>query len=113
MSNFEQLSAQIEQGFQEATTLEALNTLRVEYLGKKGKIADLMKQMKQVPKEEKKAYGQAVNALKAKASELFEAKKAVLEQAALEAKLASENIDLTLPGRIPAHGNLNHLHLIE
>lgn len=113
MSNFEQLSVEIEQSFQEAKTLEELNTLRVEYLGKKGKIADLMKQMKQVPKEEKKAYGQAVNALKTQAAELFEAKKEVLEQAALEAKLASETIDLTLPGRKPAHGNLNPLHLIE
>lgn len=113
MSNFEQLSAQIEQGFQEAKTLEDLNKLRVEYLGKKGKIADLMKQMKQVPKDEKKAYGQAVNALKTTALEQFEAKKVILEQAALEAKLASETIDLTLPGRKPSHGNLNPLHLIE
>ncbi len=113
MSNFEQLNAQIEQRFQEVTTLEDLNNLRVEYLGKKGKIADLMKQMKQVPKEEKKAFGQAVNALKTKALDLFEAKKVELEKAALEAKLARETIDLTLPGRKPAYGNLNPLHLIE
>lgn len=113
MSNFEQLQAQVEQSFQNAQSLEELNALRIEYLGKKGKISDLMKQMKQIPQEEKKAYGQGVNALKAQATTLFEAKKAVLEKEALEKKLALETIDLTLPGRKPSHGNLNPLHLIE
>ncbi len=113
MPNFEELKHEIEQAFKNAASLDDLNQLRIEYLGKKGKIADLMKQMKSVPKEEKKEYGQAVNQIKNDAARLFEAKKEVLEKEALEKKLASEKIDLTLPGRKPSHGNLNPLHLIE
>lgn len=113
MPNFEELRQEIEQAFSQADSLDALNQLRIEYLGKKGKITDLMKQMKSVPKEEKKEYGQAVNQIKNDAAKLFEQKKEVLEKEALEKKLASEKIDLTLPGRKPSHGNLNPLHLIE
>lgn len=113
MPNFEELRQEIDQAFSQADSLDALNQLRIEYLGKKGKITDLMKQMKSVPKEEKKEYGQAVNQIKNDAAKLFEQKKEVLEKEALEKKLASEKIDLTLPGRKPSHGNLNPLHLIE
>lgn len=113
MQDFTQLRTEIEQRFASADSLEALNELRIEYLGKKGKIADLMKQMKSVPKEEKREFGQAVNQIKSEAAALFDQKKETLEQEALEKKLASETIDLTLPGRKPTHGNLNPLHLIE
>lgn len=113
MPNFEELRQEIDQAFSQADSLDALNQLRIEYLGKKGKITDLMKQMKSVPKEEKKEYGQAVNQIKNDAAKLFEQKKEVLEKEALEKKLAFEKIDLTLPGRKPSHGNLNPLHLIE
>lgn len=113
MQDFSVLRTEIEERFAQADSLDALNALRIEYLGKKGKIADLMKQMKSVPKEEKREYGQAINQIKTEASALFDQKKETLEQQALEKKLASETIDLTLPGRKPAHGNLNPLHLIE
>ncbi len=113
MENFEQLRSEIEERFAQADSLDALNELRVEYLGKKGKISGLMKQMKNVPNEEKREFGQQVNALKNDAAALLETKKKELEAKALEEKLASEKIDLTLPGRKPAHGNLNPLHLIE
>lgn len=113
MVNFDELRAQIAQEFKEVETLDVLNELRIQYLGKKGKIADLMKQMKDVAKEEKREFGQAVNQLKAETSALLEEKKKELEAKALEEKLASETIDLTLPGRKPSHGNLNPLHLIE
>ena len=113
MPNFEELKSEIAKRFDEADSLEALNDLRIEYLGKKGKIADLMKQMKSVPKEEKREFGQAVNQIKTETSALFDEKKTALEAKALEEKLASETIDLTLPGRKPAHGNLNPLTLIE
>lgn len=112
MQNFDELKNQIAQDFASAQDLEALSALRIEYLGKKGQIASLMKQMKSVPKEEKPAFGQAVNDLKTEASALFEEKKQALEQKALEARLASEKIDLTLPGRKPAYANLNPLHLV-
>ncbi|UNT95699.1 phenylalanine--tRNA ligase subunit alpha [Allobaculum mucilyticum] len=113
MANFEELKQQFTAAFENAENLEQLNALRVEYLGKKGQISALMKQMKDVPKEEKPAFGQKVNELKAEATALFDKKKEELESKALEEKLASEKIDLTLPGRRPSYGNLNPLHLVE
>ncbi len=113
LPRFEELKNRVIQRLGEADSLEALNDLRIEFLGKKGQIADLMKQMKFVPKEEKRDYGQVVNEIKARAIEMFEERKAELEAKALEEKLTSETIDLTLPGRKPAHGNLNPLNLIE
>ncbi len=113
MANFEELKQQFTAAFENAENLEQLNALRVEYLGKKGQISALMKQMKDVPKEEKPAFGQKVNELKAEATALFDKKKEELESKALEEKLASEKIDLTLPGRRPSCGNLNPLHLVE
>lgn len=79
MVNFDELRAQIAQEFKEVETLDVLNELRIQYLGKKGKIADLMKQMKDVAKEEKREFGQAVNQLKAETSALLEEKKKELE----------------------------------
>lgn len=113
MQNFDELKQQITAAFEAASTLDELNELRIEYLGKKGQIAGLMKQMKSVPKEEKPAFGQAVNVLKTEATALFDAKKEALEAKALEERLASEKIDLSLPGRKPAFANLNPLHLVE
>lgn len=113
MQSFEELREQYVSTLEAADSLEALNALRVEYLGKKGKISALMKQMKDVPKEEKPAFGAKVNELKNEAAALFEDKKKALEAKALEEKLASETIDLTLPGRRPSWGNLNPLNLVE
>jgi phenylalanyl-tRNA synthetase alpha chain len=106
------LKEQFEQKVNEAKSLDALNALRVEYLGKKGLIPGLMKQMKSLSPEEKKTFGARVNVLKDTAQKLLEEKKEELEAKALEEKLAKETIDITLPGRKAAHGNLNPLNLV-
>jgi phenylalanyl-tRNA synthetase alpha chain len=73
--------------------------VRIEALGKKGKVAELMARVATVPSESRKAYGQASNAVKAAVSEALEARKAVLERAALDARLVAETADITLPVR--------------
>ncbi len=90
------------QGLQELAHIEELSQLeqvRVHYLGKKGVFTLQMKELGTLPPEQRKAYGQIINDAKDKFQLELETKKAALEQAALAARLASERIDVTLPGR--------------
>ncbi|MFN7294185.1 phenylalanine--tRNA ligase subunit alpha [Silanimonas sp.] len=82
-----------------ATTLEALEALRVALLGKSGSITAQLKALGALPPDERKAVGEGINKARDAIGEALAARKAVLEQAALDARLASERIDVTLPGR--------------
>ena len=94
-------------------SLAALQQLRVLYLGKKGPIQDLMKSMKDLPKEERPAFGQQVNALKQMLAEAIEEKKTVLEKQETAARLEKEKIDITLGGRKANVGNIHPLQLVQ
>jgi len=82
-----------------ATTLEALEALRVALLGKSGSITAQLKSLGSLPPDERKLAGEGTNKARDAIGEALSARKAVLEQAALDARLASERIDVTLPGR--------------
>lgn len=82
-----------------ATTLEALEALRVALLGKSGSITAQLKALGALPPDERKAVGEGINKARDAIGEALAARKAMLEQAALDARLASERIDVTLPGR--------------
>jgi len=82
---------------------EAVDMLRVKYLGKKGLVTDLLKQMGSLPAEERPAFGKLVNELKAAVAEKIDAALAEADKKALESKLASGWVDVSLPGDgIPA-----------
>ena len=92
---FEQISSNI-------NDLKTLNDIRVEYLGKQGKVTELSKLMKDVPNEQKKEFGMLVNEVRNLVTSLLDEKKIKLEQKALNEKLASEKIDISLPAtKIP------------
>ncbi|MEM8934853.1 MAG: phenylalanine--tRNA ligase subunit alpha [Pseudomonadota bacterium] len=80
-----------------AETAVALEDVRVAALGKKGAVSERMKTLGKMSPEERKEMGPALNGLKNRIAEAIEAKKAVLEEAALEARLATEKVDVTLP----------------
>src|SRR5579859_8245192 len=82
-----------------AADLTALDTLRVGLLGKKGEISLLMKTLGEMGPEERKSFGQKINVVRDEVAALLEAKKTLLEEAALEVRLASEKIDVTLTVR--------------
>ncbi|MGM0516847.1 MAG: phenylalanine--tRNA ligase subunit alpha [Pseudomonadota bacterium] len=82
-----------------ADSLDALESLRVEYTGKKGSITAQMKTLGQLDPEERKTRGAAINAVKNRVVEALKARREALQAAALEAKLEAETIDVTLPGR--------------
>ncbi|GMG88427.1 phenylalanine--tRNA ligase subunit alpha [Biformimicrobium ophioploci] len=90
-----------------AEDLAALDHVRVEYLGKKGQITALLKSLGKLSAEERPAAGAKINEAKQQVQEQINAKRAALENAAIEAKLASETIDVTLPGRGEAQGGMH------
>ena len=102
-----QLVEAAEKAINEAADLKSLDDIRVQYLGKKGQITERMKSLGKLPKEEKPAAGQAINVAKQAVQKSLEARKENLNAAELEAKLASETIDVTLPGRGQHAGGLH------
>ncbi len=98
----------------EATTsLEQLEQVRIDLLGKKGQVNALMQEMKDLAKEEKKNFGQEVNKLKQTVEEVLKEKREVLQQLALEAQIASEKVDITLPGQTCEFGTLHPLTVVQ
>lgn len=79
-----------------ADSVQTLEDLRVAVLGKKGRITDMMKGLGQMAPEERKAAGQALNALKGEVADALEAKKTALGDAELDQRLMTEKIDVTL-----------------
>jgi phenylalanyl-tRNA synthetase alpha chain len=102
-----QLVEEAEKAINAAADLKSLDDIRVSYLGKKGSITERMKLLGKLPKEEKPAAGQAINVAKQAVQKSLEARKETLNNAELEAKLASETIDVTLPGRGQQAGGLH------
>ncbi len=107
VQDLEQLVQQGREAVQAAADLQALEQERVRYLGKKGLVTELMKSLGQLAPEERRDAGAAINAARNALQDLLEARKAELEQAALDAKLKSETIDVTLPGRGQSAGGLH------
>lgn len=85
--------------------LDKLNDIKVAFLGKKGELTSVLKSMKDVAPEDRPKVGQLVNEARAKIEETLEIKKAAFEKALMEEKLASEKIDVTLPGKRQAEGH--------
>ncbi len=82
-----------------AAGVPALDQVRVQYLGKKGVLTEQLKALKNVPADQRKAVGQAINKAKQTLQKAIETRKNVLQDRALEEKLAAESIDVSLPGR--------------
>jgi phenylalanyl-tRNA synthetase alpha chain len=91
----------------DATDLAALDHVRVEYLGKKGQITALLKSLGKLSAEERPAAGAKINEAKDAVQAQLVLRKQVMEQAAINAKLADETIDVTLPGRGQTNGGLH------
>ena len=90
-----------------ADNLEALETLRVELLGKKGELTDLLKSLGSLPPAERPVQGEKINQVKRELSDALNEKKAILLKNRLDAKLAAESVDVTLPGRHSESGGLH------
>ena len=107
-----ELKAQAEEAIQHAAgSLKDLDDIRVKFLGKKGEFTTILRGMGAVAKEDRPKIGKIVNEAKAQVEALLAAKNEELKARALEQKLASEKIDVTLPGRRQPLGHLHPLTL--
>ncbi len=111
--HIEQVQNEALAAVQSAGTMEELNQVRIAYLGKKGSIQALMAEMKNLPKEEKPAFGQKVNACKQAVTEALEKRQEALKEAALGTQLEKEKIDITLAGDRLETGTIHPLIMIQ
>ena len=107
MSDIESLSTQALSDIASAQTPDALESLRVALLGKSGTVTAQLKQLGTLPGDQRKAAGEAINLARDAVGQALAARKAVLEDIALDARLAGEAIDVTLPGRTPQRGGIH------
>lgn len=94
--HLEELKTTFSQDLANSQNTADLNTLRVSYLGKNGQITGLMKNLKDIPNDKKKEYGQGINTLKSEIESELTAKEALFAKKELDAKIDSEKIDVTL-----------------
>ena len=82
-----------------AADLAGLEQVRIAALGKKGRVSELMSTLGKMPPDERKAFGAAINQVKARVTDALEARKSSLDTVATTARLAAERADVTLPVR--------------
>lgn len=105
--DLEHIKLAAEAAIRSADSVQALEQVRVAQLGKKGVISLQLQQLGQLPPEQRKDFGAAVNQVKNAVTEALDARKIVLETAELNAKLASDMVDVTLPTRPQSVGRIH------
>jgi len=107
LADIDTLKGEIASEVASAPDLERLEALRVAYLGKKGRITELVKGVSSLPAPERPKAGQAFNVLKRRIEELLAERRAALAESALVARLEAERIDVTLPSRPLPEGRIH------
>lgn len=105
--NLDELLSVAQADISAAADARALDALRVDLLGKKGRVTEMLKSLGGMAPDERKAFGEQVNRVRDALNAALDARGNRLADAALQAKLASETIDVTLPGRGIAVGGLH------
>jgi phenylalanyl-tRNA synthetase alpha chain len=107
MQDLEQLTREAESAIESADSLPDLDQLRVQYLGKKGKLTELLKGLGKLPAEERPQAGQEINKSKQALNKRIDERRLQLEKEQVAARLAAETVDVTLPGRRQSQGGLH------
>ncbi len=109
--DLENLLEQASESIRQSSDMAALDAVRVAYLGKKGELTSRLKDLGQLPAEQRPAAGQAINRIKSEIQGLLEARRSALGDAAIASRLQSETVDITLPGRRNGAGGLHPVTL--
>jgi phenylalanyl-tRNA synthetase alpha chain len=107
MESIDSVRAELMADVAAATDLDAIEQLRIRELGKKGRLTGLMRGLAQLSVDERRSVGAALNVVKDDLVAAIERRRGELEDAALDARLASETIDVTLPMRPQALGRIH------
>ena len=109
--DLENLLQQASHSISQSGDMAALDVVRVAYLGKKGELTAQLKNLGQLPAEERPAAGQAINQVKVQIQELLETRKSALSDLAIASRLQTETVDISLPGRRNGAGGLHPVTL--
>jgi len=107
MQSLNEIESNALEAIEAANEPKQLEQMRVDFLGKKGQLTELLKGLGKLEPAERPKAGAAINQAKQKVQQAIQARSKILEEQALEAKLASESIDVTLPGRGEPLGGLH------
>ncbi len=107
MENLDQLREELLASVTAADSLDALDAIRVSALGRKGRVTEMMKGLGGLDPEQRREAGQALNAVKTAVADAIDARHGGLADAALDAELAADRIDITLPARPESEGRLH------
>jgi phenylalanyl-tRNA synthetase alpha chain len=113
MTDLQNLIHEAEAAVAAASDKASLETVRVEYLGKKGKLTEFLKQLGGLSAEERPKVGKEVNIAKGKVQGLIQERMKLILQEALNKQLAEEAVDVTLPGRKQSQGSLHPVTLVK
>ena len=111
MENVNRIVAEGIAAIEAAQDFNALEQIKARYLGKTGELTGLLKTLGQMSPEERKTIGAHINECKNQFQTVFNAKRDALNEAKLQAQLAAEALDITLPGRAQEHGGLHPVTL--
>ncbi|HFC8471574.1 TPA: phenylalanine--tRNA ligase subunit alpha [Neisseria subflava] len=111
MENVNRIVAEGIAAIEAAQDFNALEQIKARYLGKTGELTGLLKTLGQMSPEERKTIGAHINECKNQFQMAFNAKRDALNEAKLQAQLAAEALDITLPGRAQEHGGLHPVTL--
>lgn len=109
----EAIRSAAKQALADCADSKLLENLRVQYLGKKGELTAILKQMGKLSAEERPAMGQLANQVRSDIEKLLADKQQRLAEAALAHKLAAETVDITLPGKSQKVGSMHPLTIVE
>ena len=98
------------QAILETEDVDPLENLRVKYLGKKGELTGILRQMGKLTAEERPQMGQLANQLRSELEETLETRRTALNEARLEMKLLQETVDVTLPGKKQPQGHKHPMY---
>lgn len=111
MENVNRIVAEGIAAIEAAQDFNALEQIKARYLGKTGELTGLLKTLGQMSPEERKTIGAHINECKNQFQTAFNAKRDALNEAKLQAQLAAEALDITLPGRAQEYGGLHPVTL--
>ena len=111
MENVNRIVAEGIAAIEAAQDFNALEQIKARYLGKTGELTGLLKTLGQMSPEERKTIGAHINECKNQFQTAFNSKRDALNEAKLQAQLAAEALDVTLPGRAQEHGGLHPVTL--